>query len=158
MVKVTKGKTTQSSRRHAFSSFRERIDSIKIEPNLSLNKRAHDYVESSHFLATLEHWKEVNISGNFTEFLDKIENISQTLPQILHHQATIFDALYTHIEINDINSIQPLLECLSQFIHDLGPDFMPYYERTLTLLTNLALSTNPNDSQNNRNSSNVLEW
>lgn len=158
MVKVTKGKTTQSSRRHAFSSFRERIDSIKIEPNLSLNKRAHDYVESSHFLATLEHWKEVNISGNFTEFLDKIENISQTLPQILHHQVTIFDALYAHIEINDINSIQPLLECLSQFIHDLGPDFMPYYERTLTVLTNLALSTNPNDSQNNRNSSNVLEW
>lgn len=158
MVKASNGKTTQSSRRHAFSSFRERIDSIKIEPNLSLNKRAHDYVDSSHFLATLEHWKEVNISGNFTEFLDKVENICQTLPQILHHQVTIFDALYTHIEINDINSIQPLLECLSQFIHDLGPDFMPYYDRTLTLLTNLALSTNPNDSQNNRNSSNVLEW
>lgn len=158
MVKPTKGKTTKSSRRHAFSSFRERIDSIKIEPSLNLTKRAHDYVETSHFLATLEHWKEVNISGDFTEFLDEVEGVSQTLPQILHHQGLIFDSLYRHIEINDVNSIQPLLELLSQFIHDLGPDFMPYYLKTLALITNLALSTNPNDSQNNRNSSNVLEW
>lgn len=155
---VVKGKTTESSRRHAFSSFRERIESIKIEPNLNLITRAHDYVETSHFLATLEHWKEINISGNFTEFLEKAEPISQTLAQLLHHQNTIFDALFEHIQKNDANSIQPLLEILAQFIHDLGPDFMIYYQRFLDLLTALALATNPNDKQNTRNSSNTLEW
>ncbi|CAK7916121.1 U3 small nucleolar RNA-associated protein 20 [[Candida] anglica] len=152
-------KTTQSARRHAFQSFRERVDSIKIDPHLSLSKRAHDDAETSHFLSTLEHWKEINVSGNFTEFLDKVEIHSQTLPQILYHQNTIYDALYTHIQLNDVYSIQPLLELLSQFIHDLGPDFIePFYIRTLELLMEVATATNPNDSQNNRNSSNVLEW
>lgn len=158
MAKGSKGKSTASSRRFAFSSFRERVESIKIEPNINLNKRVHDYVETSHFLATLEHWKEVNISGNFTDFLDKVEQNSQTLAQILHHQNSIFDALYTHIEVQDSNSIQPLLELLSQFVHDLGPDFMPFYPRFLKLVITIAESTNPNDLQNNRNSSNILEW
>ncbi|ODV79040.1 uncharacterized protein CANTADRAFT_26116 [Suhomyces tanzawaensis NRRL Y-17324] len=158
MSKPYKAKTTESSRRHAYSSFRDRIEAIKIEPSLNLSKRAHDYVESSHLLATLEHWKEVNISGNFIECLDKIEVYCQSLPQILHHKDIIFNALCTHIEINDVHSIQPLLEMLAQFVHDLGPDFLPYYSKFLKMLTELALEINPNDSQNNRNSSNVLEW
>ncbi|GEQ70625.1 hypothetical protein JCM33374_g4303 [Metschnikowia sp. JCM 33374] len=145
-------------RRHGFRSFKERIDSMKIEPNRKLNTRAHDYVETSHFLATLEHWKEVNISGDFTAFVREVEPLCQTLAQILHHQETIFTSLHDHIEINDINSIQPLLELLSQFIHDLGPDFMPFYNRFLHLVVTLSQSTNPNDSQNMRNTSNVLEW
>lgn len=158
MIRPSKVKKTQSSRRHAFSSFRERIDSIKIEPNLNLSTRVHDYVEVSHFLTTLNHWKEVNLSGDFTEFLDEVESYCQTLPQLLYHQNKIFDSLYNHIEKNDVNSIQPLLELISQFIHDLGPDFMPFYIKFLNLLTNLATSINPNDLQNSRNTSNVLEW
>lgn len=158
MIRPNRVKKTQSSRRHAFSSFRERIDSIKIEPNLNLSTRVHDYVEVSHFLTTLNHWKEVNLSGDFTEFLDEVEPYCQTLPQLLYHQQRIFDSLHSHIEKNDVNSIQPLLELISQFIHDLGPDFMPFYVKFLNLLTNLATSINPNDLQNNRNTSNVLEW
>lgn len=131
---------------------------MKIEPSRNLSTRAHDYVETSHFLVTLNHWKEVNLSGNFTDFVYEVEPICQTLPQILHHQSKIFDALHMYIEKNDINSIQPLLELASQFIHDLGSDFMPYYIRYLNLIVKLAQETNPNDSQNMRNTSNVLEW
>lgn len=151
-------KTTESDRRHVFSSFKERVDSIRIEPNRNLHTRAHDYVESSYFLAALEHWKEVNISGDFTDFLQVVEPLCQTLPQILHHQKIIFLTLSIHIERADVNSIQPLLELMTQFVHDLGPDFMPYYLKFLDLIVHLADSTNPNDAQNLRNSSNVLEW
>lgn len=157
MARVQK-KTTESTRRHAFSSFKERVDSIKIEPSRKLNIRAHDYVETSHFLVTLEHWKEVNLSGNFSEFVHEVEPWCQTLPQILHHQSNIYEALHQHIEKNDIHSMQPLLELMSQFIHDLGPDFMPFYIRYLNLIVKLAQETNPNDSQNMKNTSNVLEW
>ncbi|KAJ8142436.1 hypothetical protein OY671_004414 [Metschnikowia pulcherrima] len=145
-------------RRHAFRSFKERVDSMKIEPSRKLNTRAHDYVETSHFLATLEHWKEVNISGDFTEFVREVEPFCQTLAQILHHQAKIFASLHSHIEKNDVHSIQPLLELMSQFIHDLGPDFMPFYNSFLHLIVTLAQQTSPNDAQNMRNTSNVLEW
>ncbi|KAG7193733.1 U3 snoRNP protein [Scheffersomyces spartinae] len=152
-------KTTESSRkRHTFRSFKERVDSLKIEPHLNLRKRVHDYAETSHFLTCLEHWKEVNISANFTEFLDKTENVSQTLPQILHHQDTIFEALCVHIKVIDNHSLQPLFELLAQFIHDLGPDFMPFYEDYLKLVLEVVMTMNPNNSQNNLGSSHVLEW
>ncbi|KAK6201164.1 armadillo-type protein [Scheffersomyces amazonensis] len=158
MAKPMRVKTTESSKKHTFSSFRERVDSIKIEPSLKLTKRAYDDADSSHFISTLDHWREVNLSGNFTELVEKIDNYSQSLPQIIYHQQIIFDSLYDSIQKNDIHSIQPLLELLSQFIHDLGPDFMPFYERFLNLLTEIALNTDPNEAQNSRNSSNSLEW
>ncbi|OBA23493.1 hypothetical protein METBIDRAFT_29946 [Metschnikowia bicuspidata var. bicuspidata NRRL YB-4993] len=145
-------------RRHAFRSFKERVDAMKIEPSRKLNARAHDYVETSHFLATLEHWKEVNISGDFTDFLREVEPLCQTLPQILHHQTRIFEALHAHIQKNDVNLIQPLLELMAQFVHDLGSDFMPFYRPFLQLVVDLAQQTSPNDAQNMRNTSNVLEW
>lgn len=151
-------KTTESDRRHAFSSFKERVDSIKIEPSRKLQTRAFDSVETSYLLATLEHWKEVNISKDFTECWEVIESLCQTLPQILYHQEKIFDTLSTHVQRADVNSIQPSLELMTQFVHDLGPDFMPYYVRFLHLIVGVAESTNPNELQNLRNPSNVLEW
>lgn len=158
MARPPTGKTTESTRRHAFMSFKDRIDAIRIVPNLDLATRAFDHVELSHFLTTLDHWKEINISGNFTDFLDKVEMYSQSLPQILHHKALIYTALHEHISVKDIYSIQPLLELLAQFVHDLGEDFMEYYTQTLNLLIDVALSTNPDDKQNSRNSSNQLQW
>ncbi|CAI5758446.1 unnamed protein product [Candida verbasci] len=156
---VVKKKTTESSRRHAFTSFKERIDGIKIEPNIKLTKRPFDIeVVTSHLLTTLDHWKEINLSKIFTDFYDQIESNSQSLPQIIYHQSFIFNKLYDSIKQVDIHSMQPLLECLTQFIHDLGPDFLPYYLKTLNLLTNIVVNIDPNDLQNNRNSSNILEW
>lgn len=151
-------KSSQSSRRHNFSSFRERIDATKIEPNLKLLVRAYDDVETSHFRASLDHWSEVNLSGNFAAFVDEVDGLSQSLPQLIHHQTHIFEALVKHIEVVDAFSLEPLLELLSQFIHDLGPDFMVFYSRSLELITTIVLKIEPNESQNNRNSSNVLEW
>ncbi|KAI5953252.1 UTP20 [Candida jiufengensis] len=155
---MPKVKTTESSRRHGFISFKERIDSIKIEPSRKLNKRVYDDVESSHVLSTLEHWQELNLSGDFTNLVDKIIDYCQSLPQVIHHKDTIYEAIYEAIKANDIHSLQPSLEILSQFIHDLGPDFLPYYTRTLKLISEIVLTINPNDLQNNRNSSNALDW
>ncbi|EGV61945.1 hypothetical protein CANTEDRAFT_131403 [Yamadazyma tenuis ATCC 10573] len=153
-------KLTQSSRKHAFKSFKDRVDSIKIEPNLNLSRRVYDDVEdtSSHFISTLHHWKEVNLSGNFTSFTDDIKSVCQSLPQVIYHQQSIFDSLYKHLEKYDAHSVQALLEVLSQFIHDLGSDFMVHYEKTLRLLTTIALDIKANDLQNNTNASNLLEW
>lgn len=155
----TKKKTsTGLERQHAYKSFKERVDSLKIEPARKLSARASDYVETSHFLVTLEHWKEVNVSGNFTDFLYEVEKNCQTLPQILHHQKSIFTSLEKHIRVMDVNSLQPLLELVAQFIHDLGPDFMEFYDQFLILIIDISQKINPNDSQNIKNSSNVLEW
>ncbi|KAI5966086.1 UTP20 [Candida margitis] len=155
---MPKNRTTESSRRHAFISFRERVDSIKIEPSKRLDRRVHDEVESSHLLTTLEHWNELNLSGTFTDLSSNIANYCQSLPQVLHHKQRIYDSIYEAIQQNDIHSLQPSLELLSQFIHDLGPDFLPFYKQTLQLLVEVVLMQSPNDIQNNRNTSNALNW
>lgn len=157
MAKITKT-TAKMGKRHTFSSFKERIDLIKIEPTLNLNRRVYDDTDSSHFISTLNHWSEINLSGNFTDFTYSINKEVNSLAQIIHHQEHIFQCLADRIRKNDPHSIQPLLELLTQFVHDLGSDFMTHYQETLKLLTDLALEINPNDLQNNQNSSNLLEW
>lgn len=157
-MSAPKKTSTGLERQHAYRSFKERVDSLRIEPARNLSARAHDFVETSHFLVTLEHWKEVNVSANYTDFLDEVEPLCQTLPQILHHQKKIYDALERHVRVLDINSLQPLLELTAQFIHDLGPDFMTFYNLFLAMVIDISQKTNPNDSQNIRNTSNVLEW
>ena len=149
---VKKDNITKSTKRFKYTSFKSRIDDLKIEPARNLEKRVHDYVETSHFLASFDHWKDINLSGNFTAFVSEIEPIIQTLPQILYHQNTIYQNLIKYISKNDEKSLQPLLDLLSQFVHDLGPDFMPFYNQTIDVLVKLL-----NDVIVLENS-NVFEW
>lgn len=144
--------TTKATNRYRYSSFKDKIDDLRIEPARNLEKRVHDYVETSHFLASFEHWRDINMSGDFAIFADEVENLVQTLPQILYHEEKIFQALETHINNHDDKSLQPLLDLLSQFCHDLGPDFMKFYERALTSLIKLL-----NDATEFE-TSNVFEW
>lgn len=144
--------TTKSSKRYRYSSFKARIDDLKIEPARNLEKRVHDYVESSHFLASFDQWKEINLSAKFTEFAAEIEHDVQTLPQILYHDKKIFNSLVSFINFHDEFSLQPLLDLLAQFCHDLGPDFLKFYEEAIKTLINLL------DAAIEFESSNVFEW
>lgn len=135
---IKKKTPTASRRRHAFKSFRERIDAIRIEPSLNLTKRALDYVEVSHFLTTLNHWEECNLLGNFVAFVDATRPLVQSLPQLLFHKQKVWQLLRRHISEGDRFSLQPLLELLTQFIHDLGPEFMEFYAELLALLLDIA--------------------
>lgn len=144
--------TTKSSKRYTYSSFKSKVDNLRIEPARNLQKRVHDYVESSHFLASFEHWKEINLSAEFGRFAERVENLVQTLPQILYHDETIFDSIISSIEKHDEYSLEPLLDLLAQFCHDLGPDFLKFYERALTTLIRLL------DNAVKFESSKVFEW
>lgn len=144
--------TTKTTKRFRYSSFKARIDDLRIEPARNLTKRVHDYVETSHFLASFDHWKDINMSADFTSFSFEVQNIVQTLPQILYHADTIFNKLVEHIDNQDDKSLQPLLDLLAQFCHDLGPDFTKYYERTVTSLIKLL------DDAIKFESPDVFEW
>lgn len=144
--------------RHSFRSFRQRVDSLKIDPHAKLSVRAHDYVDTSYFDAFLKHWLEINISGNFVEFADAVEPLSKSLAQIILHKEEIFSLLELFMAKDDSYSLQAFSELMTQFAHDLGPDFMPFYGRYLRCILLLINSANINDSQNLKNTSNKLEW
>ncbi|KAH3683281.1 hypothetical protein WICPIJ_005750 [Wickerhamomyces pijperi] len=128
-------------KRFKHRSFKERLDSIKIEPTRKLQKRAFDEAETSHLLASVERGREFNKSAIYTGFVDSIEPISQSLVQILHHKKKIFQLFVTSISKHDVLSLEPLLEALAQFCHDLGPDFMEFYEDAILLIKEAALNT-----------------
>ncbi|CEP24480.1 unnamed protein product [Cyberlindnera jadinii] len=144
-----KVKSTKSTKRYTFASFKERVDAIKIEPSKKLNRRAFDDAETSHFLSTLERWVEFNRSANFTQFFEAVQPKCQSLPQLIHYRQFIFDQLCESLEKGDSLSLHPLTELLTQFCHDLGPDFMEFYEKTVTLITQMAIR---------ENTSETLEW
>lgn len=143
---------------HSFKSFRERVNDLKINPYTKLEIRSYDHATNSFFLSSLNHWKEINISGNFVSCIDQVEPISQSLPQVIHHKDKIFCILEQHISKHDIHSLQPLLEMLTQFIHDLGPDFLPFYKRFVKIVIEVCGSVTPNHSQSMKNSAFILEW
>lgn len=136
---VKKAGLTASSKKWTYKSFRDHVDSIKIDPLRDINRKAFEHAEISHFLSTLEHWREVNLSKNFQELVEVVEPVSLSLPQLLFFKDKIFDALEKTLSLNDSLSLQPTLELLSQFCHDLGPDFMDYYLRTLKIIKEIAV-------------------
>lgn len=150
------GKKTGSSaqKRYTYVSFRDRIDSIQIAPSLNLTKKSFHDAEISHFLSTFEHWKETNLSSNFQNFVEIIEPKCLSLPQLIFYKDDIFNTIETYLKLNDELCLQPVLELLSQFIHDLGEDFIlhenqDYYTRTLNILKTLSLTQKNSDP---------LEW
>lgn len=138
---VKKTAKTASSRKWSYKSFRDLVDSIKIDPLKDIKRKAFYDAEISHFLSTLEHWREVNLSRNFQELVEIVEPISMSLPQLIYHKKTIFEALDKTLILNDNLSLQPTLELLSQFVHDLGPDFMEFYPRALEIIREIALNS-----------------
>ncbi|ODV60827.1 Utp20p ASCRUDRAFT_91567 [Ascoidea rubescens DSM 1968] len=171
-IKAGTHKTTKSAKRFTFKSFAEQIDSINISSSLKLANNNHNrnYINTkensskdfSYYISTLEHWKEINLSNNFNEFLLKTDSFSQSLPQILHHKSIIFKALKHYLLKNDPNSLEALLDLLIQFIHDLNHEFLQFYKETIQLLAQLVeINLNPSSkdpNNNNQENSECIEW
>lgn len=64
------------------------------------------------------------------------------MTEVLYHQERIINLLWSYIERKDEHSLQSLLDLVTHFAHDLGPDFEPYFGKTLTILIELAHDRN----------------
>lgn len=80
----------------------------------------------------------MNLSASYTEFAAECAPLCQSLPLILHHQLEINSLLQKYIAKKDENSLESLLDLVTNFAHDLGPDYEPYYPSTLQILMDLT--------------------
>lgn len=139
--KLVKGGTT-STRRHRFESFNQRVAKLNIDP--IRRRRRNEVVEedlqvsASYFKVSLDRWKDLNLSENFTSFIREVDPICSSLPLLLHHNNRIFDTLASYIEKRDSLSLEPLLDLLSNFAHDLGLRFEDHFSKAVTLVASLA--------------------
>jgi len=55
-------------------------------------------------------WRDLNLSATFTEFLKKVVPLSESLPQVVHHQDAIMALLEEYVAKQDELSLISLLE------------------------------------------------
>ena len=139
--KLVKGGTT-STRKHRFESFNQRVAKLNIDP---IRRRRRNEVEeedlqvsASYFRVSLDRWRDLNLSENFTSFIREVDPICSSLPQLLHYKNRIFDILSSYIERRDSLSLEPLLDLLRNFAHDLGVRFEDHFLKAVTLVASLA--------------------
>jgi len=89
------------------------------------------------------------MSEGFIGFTQDVLPMCDSLPQILHFEDKIMEILVKYLETKQRESVEPLLELMTDFAHDLGPRFEKHYSKALELITSIAGT--PQDVE-------VIEW
>ncbi|OQD68582.1 hypothetical protein PENDEC_c033G06299 [Penicillium decumbens] len=145
-------KGTETTKNHRFEGFSSRIAKLKIDPIHRVRRASfgeEDGETTSYFRSALDHWVEMNLTDNFSQFARRVNNLSESLAQILYHEEKIMGLLVEFIEKRDQVSMEPLLSLLAQFARDLGVRFEKHFAASVTLVASVA-ATHPDIE--------VVEW
>jgi U3 small nucleolar RNA-associated protein 20 len=143
---------TETTKTHRFEGFSQRIAKLKIDPIHRVRRASFGEDEgetTSYFRSALDHWVDMNLSDNFTQFTRRVNALSESLGQIVYHEEKIMGLLVEFIEKRDQNSLEPLLSLLAQFARDLGVRFEKHFATSVTLVASVA-ATHPDVE--------VVEW
>lgn len=137
-------KQTQTTKSHRYEPFTKRVAKLKIDPihkvQRSRLKESSDDISQSYFRAALDEWSELNLTTTFTSFLNKVNPLSENLPQLLHHADKIAQLLLEHIEKQDPLALEALLSLVAHLAHDLGQDFEKYFSQTVTIVAKVSVT------------------
>ncbi|KAF7559545.1 hypothetical protein G7046_g4617 [Stylonectria norvegica] len=155
ITKARKNKnSTPHQKNHRWESFSAKINKFSsLQPLRKVRRHDLDNEDlstaTSYFQTGLQKWGELNVSKNFVSFKREVLSLSESLPQILHFEQRIMDSLATHIAAQEKEGLEPLLDLLTAFAHDLGVRFEKHYGRSLDLM--VAIAAKPQDVE-------VIEW
>lgn len=153
--KVRKNKnSTRHQKNHRWESFSTKIAKFNsLQPLRKVRRHdleTEDLSSTTSYLQTgLANWGELNISQPFSFFKREVYPVCDTLPQILHFEERIMDSFAKYIATQDKEGLEPLLDLLTAFAHDLGIRFEKYFARSLDLI--LAIAGKPQPVE-------VVEW
>ncbi|KAH8676599.1 HEAT repeat protein-like protein [Tricladium varicosporioides] len=154
IIKTRKGKKgTLHQKNHRWESFTAKVAKLSsLDPIRRVRRHdidTEDLTTTSYFRTGLEKWGELNMSEAFVAFSQDVLPMCDSLPQILHFEEKIMALIVAYIEKRERESLEPLLELVTDFAHDLGARFEKYYGKTLELVTSIAGT--PQDVE-------VIEW
>ncbi|EKD20618.1 uncharacterized protein L3040_006343 [Drepanopeziza brunnea f. sp. 'multigermtubi'] len=144
IVKTRKRKKgTDHQKNHRWESFTTKISKLNsldpIRRVRRLDIDTEDVSATTSYLGTgLEKWAELNMSEGFIMFSREVSEMCESLPQILYSEEKIMALFVTYIERKERESLEPLLELLTDFAHDLGVRFEKHYAKALELITSIA--------------------
>jgi U3 small nucleolar RNA-associated protein 20 len=157
ILKVRRGdKKTPHQKNHRWESFTSKIAKLhSLDPLRKVRRHdldAEDLSASTSYLRNgIDRWDELNLSKTFAACKRQVTPLTDTLPQILHHQDRIMDILAEHIARHEKESLEPLLDLLTAFAHDLGIRFERHFPRALALIVGVAQSPASRDAE-------AVEW
>ncbi|KAF6841414.1 heat repeat protein [Colletotrichum plurivorum] len=155
ITKSRKGQySTPHQKNHRWESFSTKVAKLhSLDPLRKV--RRHDLeaedleATTSYFRTGLQRWGELNISKGFVNLKREVLPLSESLPQILHFEEKIFGLLADAIAKQEKEALEPQLELLTAFAHDLGTRFEKHYARSLELI--IAIAAKPQDAD-------TIEW
>ncbi|KAK5658880.1 hypothetical protein OQA88_1694 [Cercophora sp. LCS_1] len=138
-----RSKKTPHQKNHRWESFSAKIAKLhSLDPLRKVRRHdleAEDLAATTSYLRNgLERWAELNLSRPYMAFRRDATPLAESLAQILYHEDRIMDLLAEYIERHDKEALEPLLDLLTAFAHDLGVRFEKHYPRALGLIVNLA--------------------
>ena len=146
-------KPTATTKTFRFEPFSKRIAKLKIDPVHRLEKyRPVDEdlgLLQSHFRTAFEHWADLNQSETYRQFSRQVRPKCESLPQLLYHSDTVCESLVKAIGKRDENALEPLLNLVEAFAHDMGEKFEKYFAEIVTLVLKVAAS---------HSAAEVIEW
>lgn len=139
--KVKKG--TAHQKNHRWESFTTKISKLSaLDPIRRVRRHdidAEDLSTTTSYLnAGLEKWRDLNMSDTFATFSRDISQMCDSLPQIIHFEDKIMETFVVYMEKKEKSCLEPLLELVTDFAHDLGPRFEKHYPKTLEMVTSIA--------------------
>ncbi|KAJ4419102.1 U3 snoRNP protein [Neurospora sp. IMI 360204] len=144
IVKSQRGvKKTPHQKNHRWESFSTKISKLhSLDPLRKVRRHdleAEDLDATTSYLRNgLDRWSELNISRAYVNFRNQVTRLTDSLAQILYHEDRIMDLLVEHTEQHNKETLEPLLDLITAFAHDLGLRFEKHYPRALRLIVNLA--------------------
>ena len=155
-TKKTKG-GTEHQKNHRWESFSSKVEKLQSLGPIRRPRR-HDLDEdlstrNSYLRVCLEKWQELNTSQDFLTLNHELRPLCDSLPQILHFEDKIMELLVKYIEgyinLKEKHALQPALDLLKEYAHDLGVRFEKHYAKSIELVT--AIIVTPGDVE-------VIEW
>jgi len=136
-------KKTQHQKNHRWESFTAKISKLhSLDPLRKVRRHdleAEDLDAATSYLRNgLDRWAELNVSKLYSDFKRRITPLTDSLAQILYHEERIMDLLAEYIGMHVKDILEPLLDLVTAFAHDLGVRFEKHYPRAMGLLVGLA--------------------
>ncbi|KHJ35324.1 putative heat repeat protein [Erysiphe necator] len=130
---------TSHNKNHRWESFSTQISKLNsIDPIRRIGRYDLEIeglsTTISYLKAGLEKWAELNMSECFTAFHRELIPMCESLPQIIHFENEIMNKFATYIEKMEKESLEPLLELVTDFAHDLGHLFEKHYSKVLGMI------------------------
>lgn len=121
-------KLTPHNKNHRWESFSSKISKLhSLDPLRKIRRHDLDTEDldatTSYLRNGLERWADTNISRSFTSFKREVSPLCDSLAQILHFEQKIMDILATYLERQEREALEPYLDLLIAFAHDLGVRF-----------------------------------